>query len=202
MLEELLIQNVWLAVVIWCVLYTADYYMTIYAARLYQAKGREYMVFEGSFELTPYFQGDVDHLRRVSPRFLVMLLFSCAGIVVVWWLSVRAGGLPAIYSCLIGALVLREAVVHMRHARNIVYFKQVQSGNGIKGKIEYSRRFILKASAVDLFGFAVLFLILALISGSWFCLGGAVACGVTGLQHRALAKKATSSTQRTSVPSE
>jgi hypothetical protein len=203
LLERLLIDNIWLAVILWCVIYTSDYYLTIYSARLYHASAKDYMVFEGSFELTPAFQDDVDRLRYISPRFLKALLVSCAGIVIVWWLSVQFVNLPALYSFLIGALVLREAAIHARHARNITSFKHAKGGYGIKGKVEYSRPYILKASAVDLFSFAALFLFLFLVSGSWFCLGGAMACGVTGRQHQALAKKTISNIQQvTSIQSE
>lgn len=154
------------------------------------------MLFEGSFELTPAFQDDVDRLRYVSPRFLRALLVSCVGIVIVWWLSVQFVNLPAMYSFLVGALVLREAAIHVRHARNVASFKQVKSGDGLKGKLEYSRWFILKTSAVELFSFAALFLFLFLVTGSWFCLGGAVACGVTGRQHQVLAKKTISNIRK------
>jgi hypothetical protein len=198
LLEKLLIENIWLAVIIWCLIYVSDYYITLYSARLYQASARQYMVFEGSFELTPAFQADVDHLRSVSPRFLLAVLLSCAGIVVVWQISVQFLNLPALYSFLLGALILREAAIHIRHARNIASFRQARNGEGLKGKIEYARWFILKSSAVELFSFAVLFFFLFLVSGSWFFLGGGVACGVTGQQHRALARKAILHNRQTS----
>lgn len=177
----------------WCAIYASDYYLTIYAARLYQTNVKERIVFEGSYELTPYFQDDVNRLRSVSPRFLRALLISCAGILIIWWLSTQSANLPELYVFLFGALFLREAAIHVRHARNVVFFKHAQ--DGIKGKLEYSRWFTLKTSAAELFSFAALFLFVFLVTGSWFCLGGAVTCGVTGQQHRGMSKKAISSTQ-------
>ena len=53
-------DNIWLALAIWVVSYCADYYLTLYSARLYRAQAQAHFAFEGSLELTPYYQADID----------------------------------------------------------------------------------------------------------------------------------------------
>jgi hypothetical protein len=45
LLEDLVVNHVWLAIALWAVIYTSDYYLTIGAARLYQAGVKEHIVF-------------------------------------------------------------------------------------------------------------------------------------------------------------
>ena len=189
MVEPLLINHVWLAVAIWVISYTADYYATIYTARLYQARARMFFTFGGSLELTPYYQRDVDQLRRWSPRFGLALLLSVIGIVLVWWLSVGWLSQPDIFLFLMGALVLREAAVLLRHARNITLFRYARDTDGLTGQVSYARWLVLKLSAIELISFALLFCLLFLLAGRWFFLGGGVACLTTGYQQWRLARK-------------
>src|SRR5947207_12636171 len=68
------VQNLWAGLSVWILLFVSDYTLTLICARLYQKSVREKIVFEGSYELTPYFQRDIDALRAVSPRFVWALL--------------------------------------------------------------------------------------------------------------------------------
>ena len=65
MSDELLATS-WAGPLLWVVLYSSDYYLTIACARMYQAQN--VIVFEGSYEITPAFQSDVNALRLLSPR--------------------------------------------------------------------------------------------------------------------------------------
>lgn len=83
-LAELFLQNFWLRLAVWSALYVSDYSMTIKCARLYQESVRDKIVFEGSYELTPYFQSDIDALRRVSLKFILALLWTSILLFLVW----------------------------------------------------------------------------------------------------------------------
>lgn len=61
----------------------------------------------------------------------------------------------------------------------------------MRGRIEYSRSFILRMSSDELFIFSVMFLLLFVFTQSWFVLGGAATCLSTALKHRRLARKET-----------
>lgn len=190
MVENLLVENLWISLTVWAILFISDYYFTIYGAYLYQTYARQYMVFEGSYELTPYYQNDINNLRRVSPRFLLMLSLSIIFLIILWFLSVKFLDIPWLFSFVMGALILSEVAIHIRHIRNVYLFGLTRkTENGLKGHIEYRRWVILKSSAVELASFSVLFLLGFLISNSWFFLGGTVRCLILGLNHLKLARK-------------
>jgi hypothetical protein len=67
MFEHFFEDQWWPGLLLWAAVYSSDYAATILSARLYRAKAKEHLVFEGSYEVTPYFQKDVDSLRWVSP---------------------------------------------------------------------------------------------------------------------------------------
>jgi len=181
-----MIDNPWFGLGLWLLSYLADYYLTLYSARLYRQGAQDYVAFEGSLELTPYYQNDIDRLRRVSPRFLLALVWSVLLLELIWYLSMIVLKLPAAFEFVLGGLVLREAAVLMRHARNIALFRAARrgaAGLGLSGKIIYARRFSLRQSAVELWTYAALFALLAALTASWLLAGGAFACALTGFQH-------------------
>ena len=178
-----MIDNPWFALAAWLLSYLADYYLTLYSAQLYRARAQSHFTFEGSLELTPYYQADIDRLRRVSPRFILAVATSVLALELVWWLSMVVARAPGLFEVLLGGLVLREAAVILRHARNIALFRAARAGQGLEGQVHYARWLALRLSAVDLLSVAALCGLLALATGSWFLFGGAFACAVTGLQH-------------------
>jgi len=172
-------------------MYISDYYLTIYGARLYQTHARRYFVFEGSYELTPYFQEDINALRNLSPRFILSLMVTWVLLFLVWLLGVWFLQVPETFSLVIGALILVEAVVHIRHFRNIFLFRlTMRDDTGLTGKIEYAKWVTLRLSSVEMVSFAVLFLLIFLATGSWFFLGGALRTFVEGVKHIRLARRA------------
>jgi hypothetical protein len=173
----------------WIVLYVTDYYFTLLAAKLYQSRVKERLVFEGSFELTPYFQDDINKLRLVSRRFILALLLSSVGLYIVWLYCVSWNDVPAVYAFTLGCLVLRELAIHIRHMRNISLFRVAVGPGGLKGNIEYPRWIILRQSGVELLGFAGLLLFLSAVTGSWFVLGGTFGCSAIAAKHGAWSKK-------------
>jgi hypothetical protein len=150
------------------------------------------MVFEGSYEITPYFQKDIDALKPISSRFLWMLFLSNFFLAWVWFLTVES--MPGFYPFALGSLILAELVVHLRHLRNLFMFREMIASDSVRGRIEYSRPFMLRTSSRELFAFSALFLVLCLFIPSWFLVGGALKCFSTGVQHLRLSRKASSKT--------
>ncbi len=91
--------------------------------------------------------------------------------------------MPDLYTFFLGGLFLQEAAVFSRHIRNLSLIVLSKKGDGLNGKIEYRRWMTLQQSAVELLGFAALYLVLSIIFGSWFFMGGAILCGLRGWQH-------------------
>jgi len=176
----------WPGLLIWAVLYTSDLLFTMSCARLYQRGARDFILFEGSYEITPYYQNDVDRLRLFSPRFFAALAASCAVQAMIWFLTMRVVILPDIYLFALGAMILIELTIHIRHVRNLFLFRALLSGHGITGRIEYPRPIMLRLSAIEILSFAFLYLILFLVTDNWFLLGGGTACVSLAINHRKL----------------
>ena len=169
-------------------LYVSDAVCTVAAARLYKRGANQHVVFEGSYELTPYHQKNVDALRTFTPRFFVALVAMEALLIVLSTVSHQHPGLEPIYAVGLGSPILTECAIHVRHARNIFFFRSVLEG-GVAGQIRYDRMHVLRASAMDILAFAAIYLLLFVALGEWFFLGGALGCVVLGLKHRAMARK-------------
>jgi len=172
--------------VLWGLLYVSDYALTITCARLY---GRQQTIaFEGSYEITPFFQRDINSLRVVSPRFVFILLLTLGLLGFVWILN-ESSPAPELWQFILGALVGAELAVHMRHFRNLILFRSINDTESVRGHIEYTRPVVLRASSWECFTFSGFYLVLFAFTGSWFILGGAVTCFSLGIKHRRLAVK-------------
>lgn len=188
--EQFLYQSPGLLLVLWTIVYIGDYALTIISARLYQ-KINHIIEYEGSYELTPQFQEDINALRLVSPRFvwanvLSWVILGISWLVFAFWLN-----LHGIFGMLYGVLMVREGVIYLRHMRNLGLFRQlVKDSGGLEGKMLYKRWLIYRSSAGELWSSGSLFLILALWVNSYFLLGGAISLYLTGYQHWRLGKKA------------
>ena len=158
----LFLDRLWPGLVAWTVLYISDYSLTIACARLYQAGARDKIALEGSYEITLYFERDIDALRRVSPRFLAALLLSLVWLSVIWWLAMDTW--PELYSFGLGAVVLMELAVHMRHLRNLFLFRALVGGDAVRGRIEYPRPLMLRMSSLEFLAFSGLYLVVFLFT--------------------------------------
>jgi hypothetical protein len=181
-------SSLWPGIVVWVVLYISDYAFTIACARLRRGRIAEIIVIEGSYEITPYFQRDVDSLRRFSPRFVLALGYTVLLLTVVWFLAMQS--IPELYVFAAGAMILLELTIHVRHIKNFMMYRRMRQSDSVRGRIEYSRSFILRTSSDELFAFSGLFALLFAFTESWFVLGGVASCLSTAMKHRRLAERA------------
>lgn len=177
-------------VFLWVILYISDYYLTLYSARGFREIG--HFQFEGSFELTPQYQKDIDALNPVSKRHMIWLILSSLLIVFIWWFTKQLLFFPWTYLLYLGMFLLMEVTVHLRHLRNIALIREIRKGGGVEGEIMYRKWFSYRISASEFYLYSALFLIFAVLAYSPFFLGGALMCFATGLKHNRLAKKAKS----------
>lgn len=82
-----------------------------------------------------------------------------------------------------------EAVIHMRHLRNLFLFRTAFGPAGVRGRIEYPKRVTLRLSFFEFLEFSALYFMLFLATRSWFLLGGSLNCLVVAIKHRALARR-------------
>lgn len=187
-MEYFLATSPWYGVILWVILYTSDYYLTLYSARGFREAG--HFQFEGSFELTPQYQKEIDNLRPVSKLHITLLIVYSMFIVFAWWLTRYFVYFDHAYLFYLGMFLLLEVAVHLRHLRNIMMIREVRKNGGMEGQVSYRKWFSYRVSANELYLHATFFLMVALLTYSFFFLGGAVMCYGTGFKHARLAKKA------------
>jgi hypothetical protein len=192
-----LATNPWYGVVLWIVLYTSDYYLTLYSARGFREIG--HFQFEGSFELTPQYQNDIDNLRPISRLHLILLVAYSGLILILWWITRLSAFLEWSYPLYLGMFLLLEVAVHLRHLRNIALIREIKRNGGVEGQVIYRKWFSYRISAFELYLHATLFLLIALLTYSLFFLGGAIMCYGMGFRHSRMAKKTRKLAQSTAT---
>jgi hypothetical protein len=176
---------VWLGPLAWAVLYCSDYFLTITSARLYAQQDK--VRFEGSYELNPLFEAEVNALRRISPRFIAILIVSTVSLLLMGMMAEQ--DMHGFYVFVLGALVLIQLTVHIRHLRNWLFFRHVLLPDGISGHLEYRRAVILRTSAFEILEFGVLYaFIYAFTPAGPFVLGGAFACATLSISQYRMAR--------------
>ena len=183
-----LTTNPWYGIILWIILYTSDYYLTVYCARGFREIG--HIQFEGSFELTPQFQKDIDALKPISRLHITLLILYSLLILIIWWITRLSVYLTWTYPLYLGMFLLLEVAVHARHLLNVAIIQEARRHGGVDGQITYRKWFSYQISANDLYISATIFLIVALLNYSLFFLGGAIMCYATGFKHARLAKRA------------
>jgi hypothetical protein len=182
-MPELLLGNYWAGPSVWALLFISDYTLTLTCARLYVAGVRDKIAFEGSYELTPFFQRDIDLLRTVSPRFILILVLIPSLLIVVRLFTYSS--IPEIYSFSVGAFILTQLSIHIRHFRNLYLFRTAKTDQ-VRGRIEYARRISLSVSSIEMLSFCGMFLVIFAFTQSWFVLGGSFSCLSVAIKHRRL----------------
>jgi len=188
MIETFLVAHPFVAVGVWVLLFISDYYLTLWGAREYRRNARAHIELGGSYELEPRFQKAIDELRHISPQIASRLLLFAAGLLLLWWLSVRNAGNPAFFLVGFGAYALTQVVVQMRHIRNIVSFRALGVPDAVTGHIKYSRWVTRRISNVDLLLFAALYALCYALSGRVIFIGGVLGCLSVVRRHVAAAR--------------
>ncbi len=175
-MEALLLRKWWVGVVLWTLLGISDYYLTIWGARLYQQRAKSFTEVEGSYESIPMLQVDINTFRSLSPRFLAILTLGALfiGLLARFRDAWEIGDRDFLF--VVGALLMVQVPIHLRHIGNIARFQLMTVDSGIEGKIKYPRWFVLRVSAVDFLAFSFFLLICFAGTTSWFVFGGCIRC--------------------------
>jgi hypothetical protein len=191
MLLDVFLNNAWLAISLWALLYFSDHTLTLKAAKMYQSGANKHFGFAGGYELNPIFKDDVANLRRFGFRFFLML-FVVSGLMFL----IDNLGVPELFAFFWGMLVGMQLAVHFRHIRNLTLFQYALKSEGISGRIEYRHWLNLRLSSMEFFSFTLLFLLLFFLWDSFFVLGAAVGCFSLALRHLLDSRKATKTASR------
>ncbi len=187
--------------ILWVVLHSADYLLTIGAARLYaQGDLRSRIDMGGrSLELNPVFQGAVNRGAWLSRRFLATLLLGAVILFAVFTLfeAVQAdapgpvGWGPELIA---GVLVITRVNVICGHLQALALFHRVLHHPQAAGvRVRYDRGTVFAARRWTYLQPAALCALALLISGSAFFAGGLLGMGtlaaVTGIWQMGEARR-------------
>jgi hypothetical protein len=186
-LSSFFLDHLWPVIAVWSVLYISDHTLTVWCARLRLRGASEKIVHEGSYELNPVFQREVDALQWISFRFLLAFILTNLLLILIWLLDVQSSS--ELHSFVLGAFVCIQLAIHVRHLRNLFVFSAMIGTDTVRGRIEYSRSFILRTSAVEFLAFSGLYAVLFLFTRSWFVIGGVFACLLLAGKHWWLARR-------------
>jgi hypothetical protein len=184
MLEEAIIDHLWLALLLGFLFWTGDYYLAQYGRHLYHTGVKERLVFEGLYDPPP----ELTKLGRMSwmpsVRFLGGIPFLLLGIYAVWKIMVLEVQHEEVFAFLIGGLILYRLATGIHRIRNIALFRLLREPDNLEGQGTFSARLGFSLTYIDLYAFTVLYLLLALLEGSWFLFGGALTCLISSRKQR------------------
>ena len=175
---DFILNNVWVAIGVWALLYCLDYAFTITAARWYRDGAQQHFAFSEGIELNPFFQDDIAKIRILSFRFFLML-FVISGLFFIVYIA----QLPEAFAVLWGMFVGIQLANHCRHLHSLAAHFHARRSVGVSGKIQYEHWLSLRIASVDFFSFGLLFLILFVFWGHFFALGAAFGCFLLALRQ-------------------
>jgi len=176
-----------------------DFWLTHAGARASQLV-RHVWEGEGSYEMNPTWESDVDAGRRFSWR-----LFGATAALIVALLAVRYVPFltelgPAYFAFAAGAIMLVQAPVFIAHVSNLQTFRALADPAAETGRILMHRPFLYGQSGWHFARFAVLWLLLWVPSQQAFFLGGALGCFAFARYMLRLAEEAEASRPAPAAP--
>jgi len=185
MLIDTLVESPWLVSLTWAALSIFDFSATMVYSKAYRDFLSSTVQYERGVEMNPMFEKDVEQLRWFSPRYFILmlavaLLISLAGM----WFPVK------IFEMLAGTAILLVLVIDLRHIENLSFVWFLKSDpQGFKGKIEQSYKLSQRRVAVNAFNTGVLYLVVFLLTGRIFFVGGTIVSVLLAIRHFLLSRR-------------
>lgn len=167
----------------WAGLFLLDLYLNARAEREYRKNAREILIYEAGYQLEDPTSDFGETKPIFSYRSILLLITSSIAIMLFWWVVVDRWGFEGYYLFFLGGLLLTVIVVDIRHIQNIFLYRNTGTPNGLQGKLEYPGWLGYRSSAIEMFTFSALFLIIAIGLESWFIAGGTFGCLLLGVRH-------------------
>lgn len=189
MLEFWLVGSAWGGPLLASLLLVVDYLLTIVGARSYRKHVAPFFAHEGSFELNPYYEKDVDRLRWFSGRLVAASAFLALALLAIRWLDRSLETYPLAYSFALGIVILRTVPIYVRHFRMLYLARTIRAEKRLEGHVWYPRPFSLRLSAFEFGAFAGIYLLMFLFRFDLVALGGAIGCLAVAVQHLRKARR-------------
>ena len=185
MLIDTLVESPWLVSLTWAVLSIFDFSATMLYSKAYRDFLSSTVQYERGVEMNPMFEKDVKQLRWFSPRYFILmlavaLLISLAGM----WFPAKT------FEMLAGTAILLVLVIDLRHIENLSFVWFLKSDpQGFKGRIEQSYKLSQRRVVVNSFNTGLLYLIVFLLTGRIFFVGGTIVSVLLAIRHLLLSKR-------------
>jgi hypothetical protein len=180
---EIFLNQVWFTILMGGILFVVDAFLTYEASFLYHAGAKDHFTYDGIYD-PPEVHSKPPQQRLLSPIFLLKVGFLCLMIFAGWIVLVRQLGRPEIFLFTLGGLYLYLLADGLIEFRRVMLFRSAQRGEGIRGQVIFSQRQVWMQIVLELYGFVALYLLIFLMIGGWFFLGGAVTCFISSRRQR------------------
>ena len=180
MLGTLLAEQLWFGLAVVTVLYVLDYQLSVIGVKWFRRGADAHYDLSGSYELNPPFEDDIDNERLFSKAHVIALVRIWVVLALVWGATWWLDGYREVYVGFVGFFVLTQMPVMLRHTQNIALFRFVATKGGVEGRARSERWLDFKVSASVFFYFAVAYLLLWLLLGDVFFIGGVVGTALAG----------------------
>jgi hypothetical protein len=168
---------------VWAGLFILDLYLTARAEGEYRRNAQGILIYEAGYQLVDPTHERTESKLTFTSRSIFLLLTSSIGLMLFWLVVVEIWGFEGEYLFFLGALLLTIVAVDIRHIQNIFLYSNTGTPNGLHGRLEYPGWLGYRSSAVEMFSFSALYLVLALVLSSWFTAGGSIGCALIGARH-------------------
>lgn len=183
MTEKIFLNQVWFTILMGAILYITDAFLTYYASFLYHAGAKDHLSYEGIYD-PPEVYDKPPYQRLLSPIYVLKLGFLCLMILVSWMILVRQLNRSEIFLFILGGLYLNLLADILIEFRRVMLFRSAVRSEGIRGQVIYSQRQVWKQTILELYGYVVLYLLIFLVAGGWFFLGGVLTCFISSRRQR------------------
>jgi len=185
MLIDLLVASPWLVALSWAILSIFDFSATMLFSKAYREFLSNTVQYERGVEMNPLFEKDVQQVKWFSPRYIFLML----GVTLLIGITGRWFP-PRTFELLAGTAILLVLAVDLRHIENLslVWFLR-SDPEGFKGKIEQSYKLSQRRVALNVFNTGILYLIVFLLTGRVFFLGGTIVSVLLAIRHFLLSRR-------------
>ena len=174
---------------VWIIIYSSDWLMNYWGAKLYFKQVKKYCLFENGYNLKHLTIEELEYPGKIILRYLSELFISTFAI----WLLLYTCRLYSgwrFYELFCGFFILLEACVHFRHVRNVAIFSLMSSSCGFYGSIAIPKWVSLRNAFIEFSTFGIGFLIVFFFdSSNYFVLGGVLACFIGLLYNFSLSER-------------
>lgn len=175
MIEQILLQYIWVGPLLAILLYTAEHLISIWGIILYDRGGKNLVQIEGYDRLTKNYLKPDGSIRWLHSRLIGIILVIIVGLPTAWWMLTVTQDLPQVFLLLLGGICITACIDIITELRMTAFLHYGMRG-GLDGELRITRPMMMTLSYITFLGFAILFLILFLVTLNWFILGGLLVC--------------------------